>query len=100
MSSGKDQTRFWRIDFDVPEMAERWENQLIGWASSADPMQSLRLKFLNKEDAIQFAEKQGKHLAPSWNYYVQEPKSAHFKKKEYKTNFLYSPDKLRWIQTK
>ncbi|KAJ1920760.1 ndufs4 NADH dehydrogenase Fe-S protein subunit [Mycoemilia scoparia] len=94
MTSGKDQTRFWKIDFDSLEMADRWENQLIGWASSADPMQSVRLKFTSKDAAIRFAEKQG------WNYYVQEPKTPKFRKKEYKANFLYNPEKLRWIQTK
>ncbi|KAI9314333.1 ETC complex I subunit conserved region-domain-containing protein [Dichotomocladium elegans] len=73
--SGKNSTRHWRINFDILPDADRWENPLIGWASSADYQQALTMKFLSKEDAIQFAEKQG------WSYYVQEPKKAKFVKK-------------------
>lgn len=32
--SGKNNTRTWRIDFDILPDADRWENPLIGWASS------------------------------------------------------------------
>ena len=30
---GKNGTRLWRIDFDILEDGNRWENPLIGWAS-------------------------------------------------------------------
>ncbi|RCI06309.1 hypothetical protein CU098_001580 [Rhizopus stolonifer] len=66
----------------------------MGWASSSDYQQGLTMKFLSKEDAIRFAEKQG------WNYYVQEPKTKKFVKKAYADNYLYSPNKLRLFKTK
>ncbi|CAO3635274.1 unnamed protein product [Mucor fragilis] len=91
---GKNGTRLWRIDFDILEDGNRWENPLMGWASSSDFQQALTMKFINKEDAINFAEKQG------WQYYVQEPKETKFVKKAYGDNYKYSPGKLRMIKTK
>ncbi|KAJ1987420.1 ndufs4 NADH dehydrogenase Fe-S protein subunit [Dimargaris cristalligena] len=94
MQSGTAATQNWRVDFDVIDHGDRWENQLMGWASSADYMQAIRMKFKTKEAAVEFAEKQG------WNYYVQEPKVRAFKPKVYAENFSYSPNKLRLIRTK
>ncbi|KAI8876935.1 hypothetical protein K501DRAFT_288670 [Backusella circina FSU 941] len=91
---GKNGTRMWRIDFDIIEDGNRWENPLMGWASSSDYQQALTMKFFTKDDAIHFAEKQG------WNYYVQEPKEPKFVKKAYGDNYKYSPGKLRMIKTK
>ncbi|KAL7005380.1 ndufs4 NADH dehydrogenase Fe-S protein subunit [Cystobasidiomycetes sp. EMM_F5] len=56
----------WVIDWDTLSSGGRWENGLMGWASSADYMQGTNLKFKTKEDAINFAEKQG------YPYFVQE----------------------------
>ncbi|KAM3578552.1 ndufs4 NADH dehydrogenase Fe-S protein subunit [Umbelopsis sp. WA50703] len=92
--SGKQGAKLWKIDFDILPDGARWENPLMGWASSSDYQQSLTMKFGHKEDAIAFAEKQG------WNYYVQEPKEIKFVKKSYADNFKYSPGKLRNIKTK
>ncbi|KAI8148458.1 ETC complex I subunit conserved region-domain-containing protein [Fennellomyces sp. T-0311] len=92
--SGKFGTRHWRIDFDVLPEGNRWENPLIGWASSADYEQALAIKFYSKEAAIHFAEKQG------WSYYVQEPKKVKYVKKSYADNYKYVPGKLRLIKTK
>ncbi|KAJ1927521.1 ndufs4 NADH dehydrogenase Fe-S protein subunit [Tieghemiomyces parasiticus] len=94
MQSGKHATRSWRLDFDIIEHGDRWENPLMGWASSADYMQALRMKFKTKEAAIEFAEKQG------WSYYVQAPKERKFKPMVYADNFTYSPGKLRLVRTK
>ena len=52
----------WRIEFDT---RERWENNLMGWSSSADPLSNTLLDFANKEDAIKFAEKN------SWTYSLE-----------------------------
>jgi len=67
MQSGGAKGEKWRIDWDTLPGAGRWENPLMGWASSADYMQGTRLSFDSKEDAMRFAEKQG------WDYYVQPP---------------------------
>jgi len=82
------------MDWDVLGKGHRWENQLIGWQSSADAMQGTHINFKSKEDAIAFAEKQG------YEYYVQEPNERHFAPKAYANNFLYSPGKLKHIRTK
>ncbi|KAI8973822.1 ETC complex I subunit conserved region-domain-containing protein [Mycotypha africana] len=91
---GKNGTRLWRIEFDILEDGNRWENPLIGWASSSDYEQALTMKFFTKEAAINFAEKQG------WTYYVQEPHERKFVKKAYGDNYKYSEKKLRLIKCK
>ncbi|ORE11038.1 hypothetical protein BCV72DRAFT_130384 [Rhizopus microsporus var. microsporus] len=91
---GKNGTKLWRIDFDILEEGNRWENPLMGWASSSDFQQGITMKFNSKEDAIRFAEKQG------WKYYIQEPKEPKFVVKSYGDNYKYSPNKLRLFKTK
>ncbi len=56
----------WRLDFE-PELPRSVE-PLMGWTSSADMRQQVRLKFATKEEAIAYAERNG--LA----YRVEEPK--------------------------
>ncbi|KAG0238640.1 ETC complex I subunit conserved region-domain-containing protein [Mortierella sp. GBAus27b] len=92
--SGITNTGYWRLEFDTELNGGRFENELIGWASSSDYMQALAMKFITKEDAIAFADKQG------WDYTVQEPNKKVFKKKVYADNFKYSPKKLRFVKTK
>jgi ETC complex I subunit conserved region len=58
--SGKQGAKLWKIDFDILPDGARWENSLIGWASSSDYQQALTMKFAEKDQAISFAEKQGK----------------------------------------
>jgi len=78
----------------VLQKGHRWENPLMGWQSSADFMQGVRMKFNNKDDAIRFAEKQG------YEYFVQEPNERKFVPKAYATQFMHSPKKLKAIRTK
>lgn len=84
----------WRLDWDIVDRANRWENDLIGYASSGDYMQATQLKFDTKEAAIRFATKNG------YDYYVQEPHKRDFRVKSYAVNFLHSPGKLKHIRTK
>ncbi|KND00128.1 uncharacterized protein SPPG_04470 [Spizellomyces punctatus DAOM BR117] len=91
MQQGTANSENWRIDFDVQE---RWENPLMGWASSHDAVQGVRMNFASKEDAILFAERQG------YEYWVEEPKPEKFRVKTYADNFKYVPGKLRMIKTK
>ncbi|KAH9841653.1 NADH-ubiquinone oxidoreductase 21kDa subunit [Rhodofomes roseus] len=92
--SGDAKSSRWRIDWDILPGGGRWENPLMGWASSADYMQGTRIGFRTKEDAIHFAEKQG------WDYYVQQPEVKVRPVKNYAENYLYRPNKLRIIRTK
>ena len=66
----------------------------MGWQSTADFMQGLRVNFKTKEDAIRFAEKQG------YEYFVQEPNERKFVPKAYATQFTHSPGMLKQIRTK
>jgi NADH dehydrogenase (ubiquinone) Fe-S protein 4 len=94
MQSGSGKSERWRIDFDTLPGGGRWENPLMGWASSADYMQGTRLLFSSKEDAIHFAENQG------WDFYVQQSTIKRIPPKNYAENFLYRPSKLRIVRTK
>jgi NADH dehydrogenase (ubiquinone) Fe-S protein 4 len=64
MQSGTYNTRHWEIRFDSPRT---WQNPLMGWTSTADPLHGMLLKFDKKEEAVHFAEKQG------WEVEVMEP---------------------------
>ena len=66
----------------------------MGWQSSADAMQGTRLDFNSKQDAIDFANKQG------YEYFVQEPNERKRVPKAYATQFVYSPGKLKQLRTK
>ncbi|KAF2873385.1 NADH-ubiquinone oxidoreductase-like protein 21 kDa subunit [Massariosphaeria phaeospora] len=84
----------WLMDWDVLAKGHRWENPLMGWQSSADFMNGQRIQFKTKEDAINFASKQG------YEYFVQEPNERKFVPKAYANNFSHSPKKLKIIRTK
>jgi hypothetical protein len=47
----------WRIKFSSEE---KWENGLMGWASSRDPVINMTLDFNSKESAIEFAVSKGR----------------------------------------
>ncbi|XP_061473796.1 NADH dehydrogenase [ubiquinone] iron-sulfur protein 4, mitochondrial isoform X1 [Rhineura floridana] len=81
MQAGVNNTKKWKIEFDT---RERWENPLMGWASSADPLSNVFLTFSTKEDAIAFAEKNG------WSYDVQERRIPKPKSKSYGANFSWN----------
>jgi NADH dehydrogenase (ubiquinone) Fe-S protein 4 len=92
--SGDWHSHHWQMDWDPLPKGYRWENQLIGWQSSADFMQGHRIQFKTKEDAINFANKQG------YEYFVQEPNERKFIPKAYANNFTHSPSKLKIVRTK
>eukprot|EP00775_Hariotina_reticulata_P005973 gene5973-6212_t len=60
--------RPWRISF---ETQAKWINPLIGWTSTADPLENVArasLLFPTQEEAIAFCKKYG------WEYTVEQPK--------------------------
>ncbi|KAM4050110.1 NADH dehydrogenase [ubiquinone] iron-sulfur protein 4, mitochondrial [Anomaloglossus baeobatrachus] len=81
MQSGVQNTKKWRIDFDT---RERWENPLMGWASTADPLSNMVLSFSSKEEAIAFAEKN------RWSYELDEKRIPKPKSKSYGANFSWN----------
>lgn len=89
MQSGTFGTRKWKIDFDS---RERWENPLMGWTSTADPLSNTQVEFAEVESAIGFCERNG------WEYFIEQPKFSTFKKKSYGANFSW--DKRTRVSTK
>jgi NADH dehydrogenase (ubiquinone) Fe-S protein 4 len=81
MQSGTHNIKRWRMEF---ETRERWENPLMGWASSGDPLSNLNIDFENKEEAIAFCEKNG------WPWFVEEPVEKKPKTKVYGANFSWN----------
>jgi len=57
MQSGLANTKAWVLDFE-PE-APRQVEPLMGWTSSGDMRQQLRLRFDSKEEAITYCERRG-----------------------------------------
>ena len=92
--SGNWHSHQWRMDWDVLSKGHRWENPLMGWQSSGDFMQGTHLNFASKEDAVNFANKQG------YEYFVQEPNERRIIPKAYASQFVHSPGKLKQVRTK
>uniref|UniRef100_A0AC35TPP4 NADH dehydrogenase [ubiquinone] iron-sulfur protein 4, mitochondrial n=1 Tax=Rhabditophanes sp. KR3021 TaxID=114890 RepID=A0AC35TPP4_9BILA len=76
-------TKVWKIELDN---RERWENPLMGWSSSGDPLSNIsgNLDFACKEDAMAFCEKN------RWSYDVEEAYVKTIKPKNYGQNFHWN----------
>ena len=81
MHSGQANTKAWALDFE-PEAPRRVE-PLMGWTSSGDMRQQLRLRFATKEEAIAYCER---HAIP---YQVFEEKPAPRRAMSYADNFAF-----------
>ena len=81
MQSGQAKSKDWVIDFE-PEQARQIE-PLMGWTSSGDMRQQLRLRFANKEEAIAYCER---HAVA---YQVSEAKLATRRTISYSDNFAF-----------
>lgn len=81
MQSGTAGIKRWRMEFDN---RERWENNLMGWSSTADPLSNTNIDFADKEEAVAFANKNG------WAYMLEDPKEKTLKPKSYALNFSWN----------
>ena len=82
MQSGAANTKEWVLDYE-PEQPPTVE-PLMGWTSSADMKQQVRLSFDTKEEAIAYCERNG--IA----YQVFETKPPVRPRISYSDNFAYS----------
>ncbi|XP_057319660.1 NADH dehydrogenase [ubiquinone] iron-sulfur protein 4, mitochondrial [Microplitis mediator] len=89
MQSGTDNINFWQIDFDN---RERWENNLMGWSSTGDPMSNLKVDFASVDEAVDHCKKM------KWNYFIQKPNVDNPKPRSYGANFSW--DKRTRVTTK
>jgi hypothetical protein len=73
--------REWVLEFEPSSPPEI--EPLMGWISSRDPFAHIRMRFPNRQSAIEFAERQG------WPYVVQDPPVRRFRPKSYADSFRY-----------
>lgn len=83
MQAGRARTKKWVFEFE-PRYATEIE-PLMGWTSSRDTLQQVKLTFPSKERAVAFAERQG------WPYTVIEPHEPKMRPKSYADNFRWKP---------
>ena len=71
MQRGTAKTRSWVLEFE--QRTPRTRDPLMGWTSSADTTQQVRLTYDTKEEAIAYAEKHGieYEVLPSHEPHVQ-----------------------------
>ena len=81
MQSGDAKSENWLLEFESE--APRTTDPLMGWTSSGDTRQQLKLKFETKELAIAYAERNG--LA----YVVAKEPPERLHKKSYSDNFKW-----------
>ena len=81
MQSGQGNTKDWLLDFE-PEVPRQVE-PLMGWTSSFDTRQQIRLRFETKEEAIAYCERNG---IP---YQVSEEKPVARRVVSYADNFAF-----------
>tara|TARA_Y100000590_G_scaffold246744_1_gene277212 strand:- start:352 stop:633 length:282 start_codon:yes stop_codon:yes gene_type:complete len=79
MQSGRRNTKKWILKFDT---MNNGINPLMGWETSTDTMSEVKLEFLNKDEAINYAKKN------NIDYYIVEPEKNKIIKKSYTDNFL------------
>ena len=79
MQSAEGNTRNWLLEFDTLNTGI---NPLMGWESSKDTMSEVKLEFLTKEQAINYAKKN------NIDYHIIEPQKRKIIKKSYSDNFL------------
>jgi hypothetical protein len=79
MQSGQGTGR-WVIDF-LADGGARYIDKTMGWTSAKDMAGELKLEFLDRDSAVEFAKDKG------WDYEVIEPMVKKFVKKSYADNF-------------
>lgn len=83
MQSGRGKTKSWVLEADLG--TARVPESLMGWVSSGDTLNQIRIGFDTADAAIAFAVKKG------WTYTVIEPQQRALKGRTYLDNFKYVP---------
>jgi hypothetical protein len=81
MQSGPGNTLEWIL---VSEPGPKQVDPLMGWTSSRDMMQQVRLTFATLDEARAYAEKRG------WQYTIEETNLRPVRPKAYADNFSYT----------
>ena len=81
--SGLARTKQWILEFDRTERRET--DPLMGWTSSGDMLQQVKLEFDTREDAVAYATRAG------ISYRVEEPQKPVMRKGlSYSDNFKFN----------
>jgi hypothetical protein len=83
MQSGRGKTHYWQLEYELA--TPRRPEPLMGWTSSGDTLNQVKIKFPTKEEAVAFAERQG------LDYSVELPKPHRVRPRSYADNFRYVP---------
>jgi hypothetical protein len=81
MQSGQAATRDWVLEFEREQ--RRTIEPLMGWTSSGDTKQQVRMSFATKEEAVAFATRHG--IA----FRIEEPHKTELRPKSYAENFKF-----------
>lgn len=85
MQSGRAKIGRWTLEYEIE--TPRRPEPLMGWISSGDTLNQVRLQFDTREEAVAFAERKG------WGYTVSEPRERRVRPRNYADNFR--PDRVR-----
>ncbi len=83
MQSGRAKAQHWLIEPELP--TARGPESLMGWTSSGDTLNQIKLEFATEEDAVRFAEAKG------WAYTILPPQERKIQPRNYVDNFKYVP---------
>ncbi len=83
MQSGRCKTGQWMMEYEL-ESARRAE-PLMGWISSQDTLNQVRLTFDTAEQAVDYARSKG------WGYTVSPAHDKKLRPRNYVQNFVYRP---------
>ncbi len=87
MQSGRAKGQKWVMETET-ETARKPED-LMGWVSSGDTLNQVKVSFNTLEDAIAHATKQG------WAYTVSQPQARKLQPRNYSDKFRYIPTEKR-----
>lgn len=82
MQSGRAKTKLWVLEY--APASPKSQDPLMGWTSSGDTKQQLKLQFATRDEAIAYAQANG--IA----YVVHEPHADPLKAKSYAANFAWN----------
>lgn len=92
MQSGLGRTRHWVLEYERP--SRQGPEPLMGWTSSEDTLNQVRLKFDTRESAVAYAQGKG------WSYTLSPERCRNRRPRNYVDNFRYIPPETGGKQDK
>lgn len=83
MQSGRAKTASWVLEYETA--TPRRPEPLMGWVSSGDTLNQVKLNFGTMEEAVAFARKKG------WEFTLSPTHGRRIRPRNYTDNFRYIP---------